>query len=118
MWDVVVQQPLAMNGMPLESQQAQLQQQQQAALAAAGGAAAPAGSGVGEPGSLVSGKPLVGGGGAQGEGGGSFVHGGDGSGVGSGVGKKMFSKRSCTEAMLKVLQHEIRKTHARSQNIE
>eukprot|EP00882_Tetradesmus_deserticola_P006128 GHRQ01006451.1.p2 GENE.GHRQ01006451.1~~GHRQ01006451.1.p2 ORF type:complete len:393 (+),score=223.93 GHRQ01006451.1:28-1179(+) len=34
------------------------------------------------------------------------------------VNKKLFVKRSCTEAMLKVLQHEIRKTHARNQKVE
>lgn len=32
--------------------------------------------------------------------------------------KPIVVKRSCTEAMLKVLQHEIRKTHAKSQQLE
>lgn len=99
MWEMVVQQPLAANGMQLDAQSG-----------LAPGAAPPAGAGG--DGSFVGGRSLVEGGGG---GGGSFVH-GDGSSAA--VGKKMFSKRSCTEAMLKVLQHEIRKTHARTQNIE
>lgn len=40
------------------------------------------------------------------------------SGQAANVNKKVFVKRSCTEAMLKVLQHEIRKTHAKSQRLE
>jgi hypothetical protein len=119
MWEMVVQQPLALNGMPVESQQMMSQQQQQQQQAG-GGVASPAGAGNGpDQGSFVAGRPLAGaeGGGSSllppaAGGGGSFVH------DGSGVNRKMFSKRSCTEAMLKVLQHEIRKTHARSQNIE
>lgn len=36
----------------------------------------------------------------------------------SGMHTRVYVKRSCTEAMLKVLQHEIRKTHAKSQAME
>ncbi len=32
--------------------------------------------------------------------------------------QQVFAKRNCTEAMLKVLQHEIRKSHAKSQRLE
>jgi hypothetical protein len=112
LWDVVLQQPIAANGEQLNGaagQQQLLQQLQQQQAAGGGGAAAPAGAGVAEPGSFAGTRSLAAGGD------GSQVAGGEGS---SSVSKKLFAKRSCTEAMLKVLQHEIRKTHARTQNIE
>ena len=99
-------------------QQQQGQQQQQAGGGAAAGAASapiPGGGGAGDAaaaagaaagaGSFV--LPTAPGGGA--------TAGADGSALAA---KKAFAKRSCTEAMLKVLQHEIRKTHARAQTIE
>eukprot|EP00775_Hariotina_reticulata_P013923 gene13923-14041_t len=63
----------------------------------------------------AGGSALMGGGGSMVLGG-SMMMGADSS-TGN-VNKKLFVKRSCTEAMLKVLQHEIRKTHARNQKVE
>ncbi|EFJ39752.1 hypothetical protein VOLCADRAFT_100588 [Volvox carteri f. nagariensis] len=55
--------------------------------------------------------------GTGGGGGGSGAAGGQGDSVylnSEGVAKPVVVKRSCTEAMLKVLQHELRKTHAKT----
>eukprot|EP00878_Enallax_costatus_P007727 GHUV01008088.1.p1 GENE.GHUV01008088.1~~GHUV01008088.1.p1 ORF type:complete len:865 (+),score=285.58 GHUV01008088.1:142-2736(+) len=142
MWDVVVQRPLAVNGAAGSMEAKEIASLQQQPMSMQDGQQHDlAGAPVGADGSMQGGGSFHAGGGSfhagggsvgvdaiaqqlamQAAGGGSAIAGGSllmGADNSTGnVNKKLFVKRSCTEAMLKVLQHEIRKTHARNQKVE